>query len=97
MTKESIRKEIVDGLAPMFKEAREKGLWFHGTYHDLWFTPDELEQRQSEGQSLWGAVNWKLRNPNERLQQLGKSAKSAAQQYNDFQTKLARIRSDSGE
>jgi hypothetical protein len=58
-------QDIRDMIAPMLKEARERGLWLHCSYQDMWFTPDELEAEQKEGRLCWGPVNWKLRDPRE--------------------------------
>ena len=87
-------KEISDGLAPMFKEAREKGLWFHGSYHDLWYSPDDLAEAQANGSMRWGAGNWKLLDPKIQLEHLSRQAQSAAQAYNDFHLKLMKLEND---
>lgn len=59
------KEAVFNSLKPLFKKAREEGLWFHCGYQDLWFSPDELEKMQTEeGRFIWGAVNWTLRNPN---------------------------------
>jgi len=63
----SKRKEILDSLEPMYKEAEEKGLWFHCSYQDLWFSPSELRKAQSKGRFIWGKKNWKLRTPEELI------------------------------
>jgi hypothetical protein len=62
-----IAKHISDSLAPLFKEARETGKWFWCPYQNLWFSPDQLEAAQSDGRFRWGAINWKLRDPRERI------------------------------
>ena len=54
-------------LEAMFKEADETGKWFWCHYQDLWFSPDKLRKEQAEGRFRWGAVNWKLRDPAERV------------------------------
>lgn len=53
----------------LFEKARKDGLWFHCSYQDLWFTPDQLEAEQKAGRFRWGRVNWTLRDPHERLEQ----------------------------
>jgi hypothetical protein len=63
-------EKIVEGLKPMFKEAEEKGLWFHSSYQDMWFSPAELRAEQAEGRYWWGACNWTLKNPKEELERL---------------------------
>jgi len=71
------REKIIEGLQPLFKEAEKKGLWFHCHYQDLLFSPAELRQAQSEGRFLWGAVNWTLVKPEERLDALEKAVDCA--------------------
>jgi hypothetical protein len=85
--------EIKKGLEPMFKEARERGFWFYTSYHDLWFSPDELEQAQSEGRFMWGAVNWQLRNPYERLNELDARTRNAQQARDDFMQRIRKSES----
>ena len=60
-------EEIIESLKPMFKVAREKKLWFHTAYQDLWFTPDELEQQHQKGKFVWGVNNWKLVKSDHRI------------------------------
>lgn len=62
--------EIKKSLQPLFKKALSEDLWFNSVYQDMWFHPDELRKAQSEGRYIWGPENWKLRNPQERLDQL---------------------------
>lgn len=57
-------------LEPLFREAREKGLWFYSAYQALWFAPDELAAKQQAGLFRWGTQNWELRNPMERIDEL---------------------------
>lgn len=65
--------ESCDALDALFTEARKRRLWF---YHNslaagpLWFSPDELEEKQKGGTFVWGAGNWRLRSPDEYLAQL---------------------------
>lgn len=54
-------------LTLLFEEARKNGTWFWGKYHDIWFSPDELEAEHAKGNFVWGAVNWELRDPAELL------------------------------
>lgn len=68
---------VLAGLTPMFAKARAEGLWFHCGYRDIWFSPDELDAANKEGRFIWGAVNWTLRDPRERLEQLKNAVVSA--------------------
>ncbi len=56
-----VRTTIAEQLAPLFARARAEGLYFHGHYQNMWFSPDELEALQAQGEFRWGAVNWELR------------------------------------
>jgi hypothetical protein len=60
-------KIIMEQLNKLIAQARveKKWLWCH--YQDLWFSPDELEAKNKAGQFQWGAVNWELRDPQEKL------------------------------
>lgn len=56
-------------LDAMFAKARSEGLWFFhgGMSGPIWFSPADLEAEQKKGSFVWGAVNWQLRNPIERV------------------------------
>lgn len=82
-------ERIKEGLAPLFVEARTKGLWFWCRYQDLWFSPDQLEAEHASGKFVWGAVNWQLRDPMERLREAERRAASA-------NAEVARIRTAIG-
>lgn len=71
---------ILAGLRPLFEKARREGLWFYCNYQGLWFTPDELAAEQRRGSFIWGAVNWQLRDPKEKLEHEQRVAKAAAEQ-----------------
>jgi hypothetical protein len=53
----------------LIKQARAEGKWLWCHYQDIWFSPDQIELEQSQGRFRWGPVNWKLRDPKERLQE----------------------------
>lgn len=57
------RSQLID-------EARRKGLWLWCSYINIWFSPDELDRCNQEGHSLWSSINWRLRDPLERLAEL---------------------------
>lgn len=54
-------------LRELIGRARHEGKWLWCHYQDLWFSPDQLETQNKQGKFVWGAVNWKLRDPQERL------------------------------
>lgn len=71
------KKVILAGLAPLFERARKEKLAFYCNYQGMWFSPDELEKLQSSGRFIWGACNWQLRDPKERVDEAIQSAQSA--------------------
>ena len=83
------REIIAAGLKPMFARAEKDGLWFFSGYQQLWFSPSELKAEQSQGNFMWGAVNWQLRNPQERLQQLEHEIKDKQNEIVQFKKRLA--------
>lgn len=60
--------EHVD-LSELIAEARKQSKWLHCAYQNLWFSPDDLEACNKAGRFRWGAVNWTLRDPKERIAQ----------------------------
>jgi hypothetical protein len=76
-------------LQPLIAQARKEGKWLHSQYQDIWFSPDELEAANREGRFLWGAVNWRLRDPNEMVQEKAKVLKKAEQDYLNAQKRLS--------
>ena len=81
--------KINEGLKPMFKEAKEKGLWFYCSYQGMWYSPEDLKKKQAEGQFMWGAVNWRLRDPKEKVTQLENSVKSAINELDNFKKRIS--------
>lgn len=67
-TADAIRQD----LEPLIKQAEEEGKWLHCHYQDLWFHPAELRSANDAGRFLWGACNWMLRDPEERVTQFNK-------------------------
>jgi len=90
----SERQVILDGLKPMFKKARKEGLWFSCNYQSLWFSPNELEKAHKQGRFAWGAVNWELRDPKERLARYDLIIENAKLDKSKFQD---RIKKESGQ
>ncbi len=54
-------------LNALIAQARSEGKWLWCHYQDLWFSPDSLEAENKNGKFRWGAVNWTLRDPQEKL------------------------------
>jgi hypothetical protein len=67
---EMSKEEILKTLEPLFETAKKEHKWFYTSYQDMWFSPSELREQHKKDKFLWGAVNWQLRDPRERLVQL---------------------------
>ena len=76
-------------MKKMIAEAKRHKLWLFASYQSLWFSPEQLESAQANGRFQWGPVNWKLRDPQERLEELVMEADQAIQRVSDFQKVLA--------
>lgn len=65
-------------LDDMFETARREHLWFFhgGLSGPVWLSPDELQAEQEKGSFLWGAPNWTLRHPFDRIHQLVEQRKA---------------------
>jgi len=72
-------------LKDLIEQARREGKWLWCAYQDLWFSPDQLEMHNAAGRFNWAPVNWKLRDPNERLEEAKRRAEYA-------EAEVARIR-----
>lgn len=59
--------EVMIPLRALIEQARAEGKWLWCNYQDLWFSPDQLTEQNNNGSFRWGVVNWKLRDPQERL------------------------------
>lgn len=54
-------------LPELIEKARAEGKWLWCHYQDLWFSPDQLAAQNEAGKFRWGPVNWRLRDPQERI------------------------------
>jgi hypothetical protein len=79
---------ILDALQPLFERAEREGLWFNCSYQDLWFSPNELRKLHKENRFVWGAQNWRLRNPQERLNQFENDERRLNHEKNEFLAKI---------
>lgn len=61
--------EIEALMAPLLAEAERTGKWLYCGYQSLWFSPRQLREAQANGKFRWGPVNWKMRDPRERLEE----------------------------
>lgn len=76
-------------LQHLYDDAKASGRWFWCRYQDMWFTPDELKQANAEGRFRWGPVNWRLRDPNERLEEIDKEIQCLQEQRELFKQRIA--------
>lgn len=77
-------------MAPLFKEAREKGLWFYTNYQGMWFAPCELEAEHAAGRLRWGPDNWKLRDPQEMIKAMKAKRKQIKKDIAEVEKRIAR-------
>lgn len=68
----------IAALDDLFAKARSQRRWF---YHnsiagEWWFTPDELQAEQERGSYIWGAANWRLRDPLEQVTEIERQLKA---------------------
>jgi hypothetical protein len=82
------KEEILKTLEPLFIKADKEGLWFHSAYQDMWFTPNELREQQANGRYLWGAVNWELRSPQVKIDELNRCKANIDKQIADILQKI---------
>lgn len=92
--RQKIADEYDATMAPLFKDAEERGLWFYTSYQALWFSPSELKAEHAKGSFRWGPDNWKLRDPMEMVKaidaqrrQLNKDKKEILKRIEDEQSK----------
>jgi len=81
-------EQILNELEPLYKRAKEEGLWFFSNYQQLWFSPKELRDYQSEGNFIWGACNWILRDPIEKLMEMENKKNGIEREIIDFKNKI---------
>ena len=79
---------ITESLQPLFERAEKEGLWFSNSHYGVWFSPKELKAEQDGGKFLWGAPNWELRDPAEKLMLLKRAALDAEQAVINFQKRM---------
>jgi hypothetical protein len=76
-------------LKELIEQARKEGKWLWCHYQDLWFSPDQLEAENAAGKFRWGPVNWKLRDPQERLSEAERRLASAAAERDQIAKSIA--------
>jgi hypothetical protein len=79
-----------DALIALFEQARAENKWFYhgGMTGPLWFSPAELEAELAAGHFLWGALNWRLRDPAEHLHEIDMKRKALTDEWHDVNTRI---------
>lgn len=70
------------GLNALMDKAEAEGKWLWCNYQDIWFSPKQLREQNRNGKFRWGAVNWHLRDPQEKIDEADRRAKAAADEAN---------------
>lgn len=68
---------MMDELNALIDKAEAEGKWLWCHYQDLWFSPAQLREENRNGKFRWGPVNWKLRDPQERIAEARNRATAA--------------------
>lgn len=89
METEHSTEQILKELEPLFVQAMDEKLWFYCNYQDLWFSPKELREKHAEGRFIWGAVNWQLKDPNERVRYLENQRNYIGEQIAELKRRIA--------
>lgn len=68
----TIRIGLTKYYSNLIDTAKRELKWFYGKSHGLefWFSPKEFESRLSEGGEWISKINWILKSPRERVQEL---------------------------
>jgi len=82
---------IIASLAPLFAEAKAKGLWFFHHAPDgeeIWCSPEYLQLQQSKGSLILAPEHWELRNPVGYMKKLIAQAQAIVKEYNEMAQRL---------
>ena len=71
-------------------EAERK--WLFLRYQALWVAPDELRVLNAQGRYGWGAENWELRDPQERVDELKFELEMAKQLFESVSYRVAKFK-----
>ena len=94
-----ITKSVHDGnakanqirLRELIAKARAEKKWLYANNlaGEFWYSPDQLAAESANGKSLWGAINWQLRDPEEYVEQARKRLNDALADYIRVQKEVA--------
>lgn len=60
---------VDDQMKALLAQARANGQWLRNRFHNLNFSPTELEKLQEEGRFRWGVASWELADPMDIIRQ----------------------------
>ncbi len=78
-------------LEQLIQQARDEGKYLYCSYQNLWFSSDELAQSNKDDKFRWGAVNWELRDPQERIDSLVKSVRRQRKEASSLKRKMEAV------
>lgn len=77
-------------LSALIDRAEAEGKWLFCSYQQLWFSPADLRAQNARGRFCWGAVNWQLRDPQERLAEADRAVEAAQRQRDAIAARLGK-------
>jgi len=88
----SWKESDIAALEGLFKRAQDEGLWFFhgGLSGPISLSPRELRAEQAEGNLVWGAVNWDLRDPKTLLDNIDREISALERKRQELQERIAR-------
>ena len=80
--------ELQPGISELLRDARTQKMWLWERFHDLWFSPDELEAEMKNGLFRLGPDRFKFRDPRAEIEF---RREKAAKDYEDLAQFIARV------
>lgn len=71
-------------LPELIDQAEKEGKWLYCPYQSMWFSPQQLREENAKGYFLWGPVNWRLRDPKEKVAALEREVDLAIRTLEQF-------------
>jgi len=93
--RDAVLNTILRRLEPLFEKAKNDKLWFYCSYQSLWFSPAELRREHENGKFIWGAENWKLRDPQERIAQYSQQKVDLENRAQEFAERVGEMENSS--
>lgn len=78
-------------MRALIAKARAEKKWIYSNTMagEYWWSPDWLEEENTNGRFLWGAINFELRDPQDRVKQAQKRLDEALADYIRIQKEVA--------